>query len=390
MYHAAPRRIQPGLRFSPQTAIFPPMIDFADAMAEAHIPYREYGITAVDSYCGFPMRKPLKFFLIEGSIIDLAKTFETLAYPALPYADASLDTRTTGFEARFICVDTIGRKDIGALAITDFRRNPVNGHYFDPRGVYPALKKRTFDSDCSGRENLLFETVVYLSRLQPCFDKPIIPLTFPETVSALWQKDLLTLILQGPNSAASFELLRESGFVKTFWPDLDALLLVDHAKDCHPEGGGWSHTMEALGHRKSLDLSLSLAILLHDIGKPHSESSEGRRFDKHAEIGAKLASRFLRSLGFDETIIQDVCFMIRWHMLPAALPRIPISKVSDIVLDSRFAQLLELFRCDEFSTFKGPDVYYASCAAYKAFMRNNRNPYRDQDGRKNAQTFSRL
>ena len=86
-------------------------------------------------------------------------------------------------------------------------------------------------------------------------------------------------------------------------------------------------------------------------------------------------------------IVRDAAFLIRWHMLPAALPRIPISTVGDIVLDKRFTDLLELYRCDEFSSFKGPDGYYAACAAYKAFMKNSRNPYRDTNGRKTVQIF---
>lgn len=390
MYHATAGSYQGGLPFSAQTAIFPPMTDVAASLAQARMPFREYGVSAIDSYCGFSMKKPIRFFLVEGSIIDLARIFETLSYPALPYADASLSAESAGFEARFLCVEDINKSGIGALSATDFRRNPLDGHYFDPQGIYPILKRRCLSTDRHEGENALFETAAMLSRLQPDEGMAIPILPLPDKPSALWQRDLLSLILQAPHSAQALEFLRESGFVKAFWPVLNALLLVDHAKDCHPEGGGWSHTMEALGYRKSLDLTLSLAILLHDVGKPLSESSEGRRFDKHAEIGAKVAARFLRSLGFDEKVVQDAAFMIRWHMLPAALPRIPISQVSEIVLDSRFTDLLELFRCDEFSTFKGPDTYYASCAAYKAFMKNSRNPYRDKDGRKNTQIFSRL
>ena len=366
------------------------MTYIAASLAEARVPFLEYGVTAIDSYCGFSMKKPIAFYLVETGIVELARIFEALDYPSLPYADASLGAEAAGLEARFLCVENIDSPRIGALAATDFRRNPINGHYFDPQGIYPALKRRRVATGSREGENSLFETAVMLSRLQADEGMAMPALPLPDKPSALWQRDLLSLILQSPHSAQALEFLRESGFVRAFWPQLDSLLLVDHAKDCHPEGGGWSHTMEALGYRKSLDLTLSLALLLHDVGKPLSESSEGRRFDKHAEIGAKVAARFLRSLGFEETVIQDAAFMIRWHMLPAALPRIPISQVSDIVLDSRFTDLLELFRCDEFSTFKGPDTYYASCAAYRAFMKNHRNPYRDRDGRKNAQIFSRL
>ncbi|MDP2790978.1 MAG: HD domain-containing protein [Rectinemataceae bacterium] len=364
------------------------MSDIIGTLHHAGIPCWEFGITAVDAYCGHVMKSPVAFYLVEGSIVDLARNFEKLEYPSLPYADASLSAETSGIEARFLCADSVHKKKLGSLALTDFRRNPLDGRFHDPRELYPILKGRGFDSAGEGGENALFETALYASRLQAA--QEIQPGALPGQATPLWQRDLLSLILQGEHSAAAFNYLKDSGFIRKYWTDLDALLLVDHAKDCHPEGGGWSHTMEALGYRKSLDLSISLAILLHDIGKPHSTSSEGRRFDKHAEIGARLATRFLRSLGFPGRIIDDVAFMIRWHMLPAALPRIPISSVSDVVMDSRFIDLLEVFRCDEFSTFKGPDVYYASCAAYKAFMKNSKNPYRNRDGRKKAEVYSRL
>ncbi|MGB4586706.1 MAG: HD domain-containing protein [Rectinemataceae bacterium] len=366
------------------------MTDIAATLNHAGVPCWEYGLTAVDAYCGHVMKSPIGFYLVEGSIVDLARNFENLEYPSLPYADASLGTEAGDLEARFLCVENLREKSLGSLALTDFRRNPLDGRFHDPRDLYPLLKDRIFDPGSEGGENALFETALYLSRLQSAPAMSIKVPPPPTSAAPLWQKDLLSLILQGERSAAAFDFLKDSGFIKKYWTDLDALLLVDHAKDCHPEGGGWSHTMEALGYRKSRDLTVSLAILLHDIGKPHSASSEGRRFDRHAEIGARLAARFLRSLGFSSRITDDVAFMIRWHMLPAALPRIPISRVSDVVLDSRFIDLLEVFRCDEFSTFKGPDVYYASCAAYKAFMRNNRNPYRDQEGRKKAEIYSRL
>ncbi|MCX7027782.1 MAG: HD domain-containing protein [Spirochaetes bacterium] len=363
------------------------MIDIADALGGARIPFREYGVTAVDSYCGLLVKQPLKFYLTEGSIVDLACAFEALRFPSLPYADAAVDEDDASMGARFLCVEDIGRKDLGAHPLTDFRRNPVNGQYYDPKGVYRALRDRSFEPGTRNDENSLFETAVYLSRLVPSTPVDFDGLRFPAVPSPLWQKDLLSLILQGSNSAVALEFLKDSGFVALHWPELAALLLVDHSKDCHPEGGGWSHTMEALGYRKSFDLSLSLAILLHDIGKPRSESVEGRRFDRHAEIGSVMAARFLSSLGFDDKTIDDVRFMIRWHMMPAALPRIPLSRVQNIVFDPRFPVLLELYRCDEFSTFKGPDAYYATCAAYKSILRNRKNPYRDSSGRKIPKAF---
>jgi poly(A) polymerase len=370
------------------------MVDFYRAMEKARIPYSEYGLTAIDAYYGYSMESPVKFFATKGSMVDLAKVFEAIEYPSLPYADVSIGRKTIGFEARILCGDSnendiAGLQNTGATEWGSFRRDPRDGRFYDPAGIYEALRQKTFTPSPSSCEGSLFETATLLSRFSsPSREENFPPMLLPERPSALWQKDLLSVILQGPGSARSLELLRESGFIQTHWPRIAELLQVDHAKDCHPEGGGWSHTLEALGHRKSYNLTLSLAILLHDVGKPHSEAAEGRKFDKHAEIGAQIAAKFLRSLGFEESIVSDVQFLIRWHMLPAALPKIPPGKVEDLVLDSRFPTLMELYRCDEFSTFKGPDMYYAACAAYKTIMRNAKNPYRDINGRKSPQSFS--
>lgn len=367
------------------------MTDFSATLTKAGLIHLEYGVTAVDAYYGFSMGSPVKFFIVEGGIVDMAKAFEKVDYPALPYADVSISTIDLGFEARVLCRDSILDEKPGATKLGSFMRNPLEGVYYDQTGMYEALRHRRFAASFLPEDNALFETALLLSRFPEDGNEESMPsLPLPSHASTLWQKDILTVILQGPGSSRAFELLRESGFIKKYWPCLADLLLVNHAKDCHPEGGGWSHTMEALRQRKTFDLTLSLAILLHDIGKAQSEAAEGRRFDKHAEIGAKVAERFLRSLGFSEAIVSDVHFLIRWHMLPAALPILPASKVEEIVSDRRFSTLLELYRCDEFSTFKGPDTYYAACAAYKMIVRNLKNPYRDVNGKKKSQSLSKI
>jgi poly(A) polymerase len=75
-------------------------------------------------------------------------------------------------------------------------------------------------------------------------------------------------------------------------------------------------------------------------------------------------------------------------MLPAALPRLPLSKTAEVLESGLFPTLLELYRCDESSSFKDLDGYYESSAAYQAYLRNRRNPYRSADGRKQAYSFS--
>jgi poly(A) polymerase len=183
------------------------------------------------------------------------------------------------------------------------------------------------------------------------------------------------------------DFLRRCGFLDELWPELARLDEVDHSKEFHPEGNVWKHTLETFRHRKPLaggayDLRLSLGLLLHDSGKPLSESSGSRRFDGHAELGARTAGRFLGRLGFEPALIDDVFYLVRNHMLPAALSRLPLTRTGEIMASPLFPTLMELYRCDEASSFKGLDGYYESSAAYQAYLRYRRNPYRSADGKK--------
>jgi poly(A) polymerase len=69
-------------------------------------------------------------------------------------------------------------------------------------------------------------------------------------------------------------------------------------------------------------------------------------------------------------------------MMPAALPRLPLQRTQETLESPLFPILLELYRCDEASSFKGLDNYYESAAAYQNYLRNVKNPYRSADGKK--------
>lgn len=206
------------------------------------------------------------------------------------------------------------------------------------------------------------------------------------------QRTLLMGLLTSPHPGFGLELLKASGFIAELWPELALLDDVDHSKEFHPEGNVWKHTMETFHYRKTAinsrtgyDFCLSLALLLHDVGKPISESSGSHRFEGHAEIGARQARKFLERLGFEGPLIEDIYYMVKNHMLPAALPRLPLIRTREIMESPLFPTLMELYRCDESSSFKGLDGYYKSSAAYQAYLRNRRNPYRSADGKKLGQ-----
>jgi poly(A) polymerase len=197
------------------------------------------------------------------------------------------------------------------------------------------------------------------------------------------QRLLLEAILVSEWPSQGLEYLKASGFVAACWPSLALLDDVGQSKEFHPEGNVWRHTMETFQYRKpeggAFDFRLSLGLLLHDLGKPLAAAEGGRRFNGHAEIGARAARRFLEGLEFPEELIEDIFYLVKNHMMPAALPRLPIIRSGDVMASPLFPRLMELYRCDESSSFKGLEGYYQSAARYKAFLRNRRNPYRSAE-----------
>jgi poly(A) polymerase len=47
-----------------------------------------------------------------------------------------------------------------------------------------------------------------------------------------------------------------------------------------------------------------------------------------------------------------------------------------------FPVLLELYRCDLESSYRGPSAYYKACRIYRSYLKNSNNPYRGADGKK--------
>jgi poly(A) polymerase len=363
-------------------------------LSEAGISVRESSFTALDAYRGLKPA-PIRFGLAFCALQDLARTFDGLRYPGTHYADAAIDlkdipdteTGASGTGTLYIrCADSPTTAEAAAFAPLDLLRDVSRDVYLDPKDVYTSLREKSVAMRPAPPEQRLFEAAVLVSRYPYELDADALP-PLPRDFGVDSQRDLLTLMLTGPTPERGLELLRRVGFVDTYWPELAGLAGLDQSKEYHPEGDAWAHTLETFRHRKLPSLSLSLALLLHDVGKPRAEQVDGRKFDRHAEIGQSVAERFLIRLGFARPLIGDVSFLVRYHMMPAALPRLPSNRMEGIIDDPRFPILLELYKCDELSTFRGPDGYYEACATYKAWLRNSHNPWRGADGRKLARLY---
>jgi poly(A) polymerase len=387
--------------------------------------------SALDRYWGLP---PLPFVWAEtdADIPGLARLFEGLRFPGVDLADGAAEQDQRQWYFRCPDPEEGSRwpsPEGPSYKILTVTQDQAAQIFHDPLGVYPLLRLlrdgkpaaalpvdllltdssdpwRTGLNPETGRWRAVMDGALILARYSPAEDTPAgdSRRAVTELAAALrgrpagqrpeaeGQRVLLTSLLVSGRPDLGLELLKAAGFVEEFWPELARLDNVDHSKEFHPEGNVWDHTLETFRYRKAAprnreayraayDLRLSLGLLLHDVGKPLAVSSGSRRFDGHAELGAREARRFLERLEFEPSVIGDVFYLVKNHMLPAALPRLPLARTEEIMQSPLFSTLMELYRCDESSSFKGMDGYYESSAAYQTYLRRRRNPYRSADGK---------
>ncbi|MDG1817748.1 MAG: CCA tRNA nucleotidyltransferase [Aquiluna sp.] len=144
-----------------------------------------------------------------------------------------------------------------------------------------------------------------------------------EIISAERVRDELSKLLISKNPQPGLELLVESGIAKLVLPELPALRL--EVDEHHHHKDVYQHSLTVVAQAISLepqygfdrDLTLRLAALLHDIGKPATRKLEqggSVTFHHHDVVGAKLAKKRLTALRFDNETIKAVCRLIELHL----------------------------------------------------------------------------
>lgn len=351
------------------------MTDALDRLRKDNIPFLLCSYSSLDRYFRVREAGPL-YLATDSSIVSLAKAFEGLQFPGLPLEDAAVlagDRRLV-----FRCVDTLAVPPSAPFTVLRLLYDPGRDAFLDRLDLYPDLRARglTPVHDAQPRWLALCEAARLVSRYHYA----------PDGLSPGWargnelppldyQRDLLAGLLSSAHPEKGFALLESAGFVAEAWPELASMAEVPHIKDYHPEGNVWEHTLETLRYRKRPDLLLSLSLLLHDTGKPGAESSGEKRFDGHSEIGARVASRFLRRLGFPEETVESVEFLVRYHMMPSALKSLPPFRTERVLASPLFPLLLELYRADLSSAYADEESYYEACRIYRAYQRDQGNPY---------------
>ena len=121
-------------------------------------------------------------------------------------------------------------------------------------------------------------------------------------------------------------------------PEIKPMINFEH-RHPHHYLDVWEHTLCALSFAP-YDFDIRLALLLHDIGKPHScQEGEIRHFKGHAVKSESMAREILNRLNYSSKYIDFICEIVLRHDLPL--------KKTDILNDLELSKtIFEVQKCD--------------------------------------------
>jgi poly(A) polymerase len=144
-------------------------------------------------------------------------------------------------------------------------------------------------------------------------------------VSAERIRDELIKIILSDNPRKSLTAMVDTGVIEYVLPEIPLLKLEEDEHHHHKDV--YEHSIKVLeqaieletSHEPQLpkDLTLRLAALLHDIGKPKTRKfeSDGRvSFHHHEVVGARMTKKRMKQLRFSNDQIDDVSQLVELHL----------------------------------------------------------------------------
>jgi len=166
-------------------------------------------------------------------------------------------------------------------------------------------------------------------------------------VSAERIREELLRILTSPNAGRAMRVMHDLGLLAPILPEIEALAGVEQPPQFHPEGDVMEHTCVMLDAARNPSPELAMAILLHDVGKPQTQSiSERIRFDEHDRAGEAMARDICRRLRFSNDQVDQIASLVGNHMRFMAVQEMKLSTLKRLLALPRFDEHLELHRLD--------------------------------------------
>ena len=176
--------------------------------------------------------------------------------------------------------------------------------------------------------------------------------------------ELLKMLTEG-GARRAFRLLDETGLLDHVLPEVGHMRGCEQPPEFHPEGDVFVHTLlllerldrlpaanathfvEGTGTSSARTATLALGTLLHDVGKPPTQTFEDRiRFNLHEKVGARMTEQICRRLRLPNDTTERAVWLVENHMRLAATPQMREAKRKRFVREPGFDELLALGRMD--------------------------------------------
>lgn len=168
-----------------------------------------------------------------------------------------------------------------------------------------------------------------------------------ERIEAEFEK----LLLKSKRPSLGIRWLKDLGRLKEILPELAATVGVQQEVQWHPEGDVFEHTMQTIdaAARSSYadaqtKLILLYAALCHDLGKATTtQKIEGQwKSLQHERAGVPLTKQLLKRITRKKDIIEAVCLLVKYHMVPGQLVESSASLASYKRLANKLAPYVTL------------------------------------------------
>lgn len=145
-------------------------------------------------------------------------------------------------------------------------------------------------------------------------------------ISAERVREELVKLINGPHPRMGIDLLVDTGLAEFVLPEVSALRL--EADEHHRHKDVYQHSLQVLEQAAGMetnadgpvpgpDFILRFAALMHDVGKPATRRFEpggAVSFRHHDMVGAKLTTKRMKALRFDNDTIKAVARLVELHM----------------------------------------------------------------------------
>ena len=134
-----------------------------------------------------------------------------------------------------------------------------------------------------------------------------------EIISAERIRDELNKLIVAPAAGHALGGMVEAGLVERFLPELSQLSMEQDPLHRHKDV--LAHTLAVID-KTSPELTLRLAALFHDIGKPKTRQfgANGVSFHHHEVVGARMTRKRMQALRYPKDLIADVSQLVFLHL----------------------------------------------------------------------------